>query len=86
MLTQPLQEHIVQWHPTILTKLALIPQKLLNAYSMDISSRGGKDVMYKNGDFLVRLVGCELEASRNCEREFDGYYDEWKALMEKNDD
>lgn len=42
--------------------------------------------MYKKGDFLVRLVGCELETSRNCEREFDSYYEEWKALMGKKED
>lgn len=41
--------------------------------------------MYKKGDFLVRLVGCELETQRNCETEFNGYYDEWKALMAKKD-
>lgn len=69
-----------------MTKLALIPQKLINAYGVDIPTRGGKEVMYKKGDFLVRLVGCELETQRNCETEFNGYYDEWKALMAKKDD
>ncbi|KAL8626465.1 hypothetical protein Q9189_007833 [Teloschistes chrysophthalmus] len=68
-------EHIVQWHPTILTKLALIPQRALNAYNVDIASRGGRDAMYKDGDFVVRLVGCESDSSggggRDCEREFD---------------
>ena len=77
------QEHVVQWHPTILTKLALIPQKILNAYGVDIPSRGGKDAMYREGDFIVRLVGCELDVTRNCEREFEKYYAEWKALIAK---
>ncbi|KAL8827448.1 MAG: hypothetical protein Q9170_007014 [Blastenia crenularia] len=71
-------EHIVQWHPTILTKLALVPQRLLNSYSVDISSRGGKEVMYKDGDFLVRLVGCELDDNRDCEEEFETWYGKWK--------
>ncbi|KAG8530903.1 uncharacterized protein KY384_004260 [Bacidia gigantensis] len=48
-------EHIVQWHPTILTKLALVPLRILNTYNVDIATRGGQDVMYKRGDFLVRL-------------------------------
>ncbi|KAI5309036.1 hypothetical protein KEM55_004236 [Ascosphaera atra] len=26
-------DHIVQWHPTMLAKLALIPQRMINAYS-----------------------------------------------------
>ncbi|KAL9601969.1 MAG: hypothetical protein Q9219_002193 [cf. Caloplaca sp. 3 TL-2023] len=71
-------EHIVQWHPTILTKLALVPQRLLNSYGIDISSRGGKNVMHKDGDFVVRLVGCELDQNRNCEKEFEPYYEKWK--------
>ena len=75
----------MQWHPTILTKLALVPLRTLNTYNIDIPSRGGREVMYKRGDFLVRLVGCELDGSRNCEKEFDQYYDEWKLEMAKED-
>ncbi|KAL8748073.1 MAG: hypothetical protein Q9184_007513 [Pyrenodesmia sp. 2 TL-2023] len=71
-------EHIVQWHPTILTKLALVPQRLLNSYGVNIASRGGKDVMYKDGDFIVRLVGCDLDQNRNCEKEFEPFYEKWK--------
>ncbi|KAL8939957.1 MAG: hypothetical protein Q9216_003063 [Gyalolechia sp. 2 TL-2023] len=74
-------EHIVQWHPTILTKLALIPQRLLNSYSVDVSSRGGKDVMYKDGDFVARFVGCEAEQNRDCEKEFEPYYEKWKRSV-----
>ncbi|KAL9627813.1 MAG: hypothetical protein Q9204_006315 [Flavoplaca sp. TL-2023a] len=64
-------EHIVQWHPTILTKMALIPQRLLNTYNIDIASRGGGKAVYKEGDFVVRMVGCETDPARNCEREFE---------------
>ena len=82
-LTSLLQEHIVQWHPTILTKLALVPQHLINSYGVDIASRGGKEVMHKEGEFVVRLVGCELDSARYCEKEFDQYYQQWKALQNK---
>lgn len=68
----------MQWHPTILTKLALVPQRLLNSYGVDIGSRGGKDVMYKDGEFVVHLVGCELDQNRHCEKEFEPYYEKWK--------
>lgn len=74
-------EHIVQWHPTILTKLALVPQHLLNSYSVDISSRGGKDVMYKEGEFVTRLVGCELDQNRDCEKEFEPFYEKWRRSV-----
>ncbi|CAD6581345.1 MAG: hypothetical protein ASARMPREDX12_000438 [Alectoria sarmentosa] len=76
-------EHVVQWHPTILTKLALVPQHLINSYGVDIASRGGKEVMYKEGEFVVRLVGCELDSNRYCEKEFDMYYQQWKSYLNK---
>lgn len=82
-LTFPAQEHVVQWHPTILTKLALVPQNLINSYGVDIASRGGKEVMYKEGEFVVRLVGCELDSTRYCEKEFDMYYQQWKSYLNK---
>ncbi len=82
-LTLSAQEHVVQWHPTILTKLALVPQNLLNSYGVDIPSRGGKEVMYKEGEFVVRLVGCELDQARYCEKEFDMYYQQWKSYLNK---
>lgn len=72
------KEHVVQWHPTILTKLALIEQRLLNSYGIDIPSRGGKNSMYQENDFIVRLVGCELDSQRNCEKEMDPFYQQWK--------
>lgn len=82
--TDPIQEHIVQWHPTILAKLALIPQRLLNTYSVDIASRGGKNTMYKENDFIVRMVGCELDPERNCEKEADLYYQQWKKAVKES--
>ena len=79
-----LQEHVVQWHPTILTKLALVPQRLLNSYNVDIASRGGNKAMYGDNDFIIRLVACELDANRDCEREMDTQYQKWKKLVSKS--
>ena len=39
--------------------------------------------MYKDGEFVVRLVGCELDSSRYCEKEFDMYYQQWKSYLNK---
>ncbi|MCJ1408047.1 hypothetical protein MMC19_002120 [Ptychographa xylographoides] len=72
-------EHIVQWHPTILTKLSLIPQRTLNSYTVDIASRGGSEVTYLDGDFVVRAVGCERDPNRNCYEEMDPWYQQWKG-------
>lgn len=72
----------MQWHPTILTRLALVPQKLMNSYSIDIASRGGKNAMYKDDEFVVRMVGCELDGGRSCEKEMDPYYQQWNKSVE----
>jgi mannan polymerase II complex MNN11 subunit len=69
----------VQWHPTILTKLALIPQRQINSYTVEIDSKGGAKTTYKPNDFLVRPVGCEKDGQRNCERELDVWYKSWRA-------
>lgn len=69
----------MQWHPTILTRLALVEQRLMNSYGIDISSRGGKEAMFKDDDFVVRFVNCELDNNRNCEKEMEPYYNQWKA-------
>ncbi|MCJ1334348.1 hypothetical protein MMC10_011057 [Thelotrema lepadinum] len=72
-------EHIVQWHPTILTKLALIPLRKINAYTAEMESRGGKGTTIQDGDFVARAVECEKNANRDCEKEMEAWYLKWKA-------
>ncbi|KAG0638908.1 galactosyl transferase GMA12/MNN10 family-domain-containing protein [Tuber brumale] len=62
-------EHIVQWHPTVLTKMAMIPQKIMNSYP-NAPGLGGT---YEDGDFLVHLKGCAEGKGRSCEKEFQKY-------------
>ncbi|RMZ90423.1 hypothetical protein DV736_g2359, partial [Chaetothyriales sp. CBS 134916] len=58
-------EHIVQWHPTILAKLVLIPQRQLNSYKFAYKSVVENDVprhhdsMWQDGDFVINLKGCD---------------------------
>ena len=73
----------MQWHPTILTKLALVPQRIMNAYNVLSPAQQGSDV-YQDEDFLVRFAGCELDVNRNCEKEMDGFYEKWKAAWRKS--
>ena len=75
----------MQWHPTILTKLALVPFRTMNTYNVEITTRGGKEMMYRKGDWLVRLVGCELDTNRDCEKEFNKQYDEYKLQRKKDE-
>lgn len=77
-----LQDHIVQWHPTVLARLALIPQRVINAYSKD-SSDAAIDGTYKDGDLVLRLFGCETDAKRNCEKEMEPYYHLWAKNLKK---
>ncbi|KAK3899480.1 sphingosine-1-phosphate lyase protein [Staphylotrichum tortipilum] len=46
-------EHIVQWHPTILSRMAIVDQQLLNSYS-----KGSRGEEYKDGDLVVRFPDC----------------------------
>jgi len=72
-------EHIVQWHPTILSKLALVPQRIMNAYSKGL---GGEDPgTYKDGDFVVRFAGCEEGHGRDCAAEAEGFSRLWHVVF-----
>ena len=54
--------------------------RTINAYTVDIPSRGGKLVTYQDGDFVVRAVSCERDVGRECEREMDPWFNRWKSL------
>lgn len=72
-------EHIVQWHPTILSKLVIIPQRTINAYI-----KGGpadESGLYKDGDFVIRFVGCET-GGRDCIKEADQFSKQWRAVFD----
>lgn len=71
----------MQWHPTILSKLAIVPQGLMSPYTT--ADKG--DHVYKTGDFVVRAAGCSKngEGHKTCERELSKYKEQWeKAFAE----
>lgn len=61
-------EHIVQWHGTILAKLAMVPQNMLNAYTTGPANP--KNGQYKDGDLVASFPGCDKE-KRNCASEME---------------
>ncbi|KAF1851974.1 glycosyltransferase family 34 protein [Cucurbitaria berberidis CBS 394.84] len=65
-------EHIVQWHGTILAKLALVPQNMLNAYASGPASL--KDGQFKEGNLVATFPGCDKDA-RDCAKEQQTYFD-----------
>lgn len=71
-------EHIVQWHPTILSKLALVPQRTMNSHGK--GSPTNESGAYKDGDFVIRFQGCH-ETGRDCEKESDPYSKQWRTVF-----
>ena len=58
-------EHLVQWHGTVLGRLALVPQKTMYSYV-----RGQGTELYTEGDFVASFHGCDkVGAGRSCEDE-----------------
>ncbi|OHE97623.1 galactosyl transferase GMA12/MNN10 family protein [Colletotrichum orchidophilum] len=69
-------EHIVQWHPTILSKLAIVPQRIFNSYN-----RYEKGEIYKEGHFVVRAAGCTESGERACDEELSSFKPKWQAAF-----
>jgi len=72
------QEHIVQWHPTILSKLALVPQRIMNAYPK--GQTVNESEAYRDGDFIVRFAGCE-QAGRSCATQAAPFSKQWRTVF-----
>ncbi|KAH6897408.1 galactosyl transferase GMA12/MNN10 family-domain-containing protein [Thelonectria olida] len=67
-------EHIVQWHPTILSKLALIPQRTMASYG-----RNGEGNSYREGDFVAVMVDCRPSGPSSCDKQSQSYLQQLKA-------
>ncbi|KAK5989296.1 putative alpha-1,2-galactosyltransferase C8D2.17 [Cladobotryum mycophilum] len=72
-------EHIVQWHPTILSKLALVPQRTISAYT-----NTDKGEVYQDGDFVVMFAGCTKTGQSSCETESSHFWEKWKKAFGVN--
>ncbi|OJD31800.1 glycosyltransferase family 34 protein [Diplodia corticola] len=73
-------EHIVQWHGTILAKLALVPQRIMNAYTR--AEEGTKEGMYQEGDFIVAFPDCIDDKKNTCEDDMAAW---WNKSQESSD-
>lgn len=72
----PLQEHIVQWHPTLLSRLAIVDQRVLNSYA-----KGPKEGEYKDGDLAVRFPDCAASGAKTCEIESQAFVQAWRRVF-----
>ncbi|GAB1312943.1 putative alpha-1,6-mannosyltransferase mnn11 [Madurella fahalii] len=66
-------EHIVQWHPTILAKMAIVEQNIINSYS-----KGTHGIEYKDGDFAVRFAECMAAGPQACEKDSQRFVQQWR--------
>lgn len=70
-------EHFVQWHSTVLSKLALVPQRTMNSYT-----QGQGEAKYQDGDFVAHLHGCDIGgSSRSCESEAIPLYEHFVSSL-----
>lgn len=69
----------MQWHATILARLALIPQRIINAYSKD-SPDTAVDGAYREGDFVIHFNDCNAQG-RSCEEELHPFYSLWQKKI-----
>ncbi|KAK3315321.1 glycosyltransferase family 34 protein [Apodospora peruviana] len=69
-------EHIVQWHPTILQKLALVDQRIINAYNQP--KQGAE---YQEGDLVVRFAECDKIGPQACEIESKRLAQQWRKAF-----
>ena len=67
----------MQWHPTILAKLALVDQRVLNAYS-----QGEHGATYQPGDLAVRFYECQ--SPQDCEKEAEQYLAQSRATFKSS--
>lgn len=72
-------EHIVQWHPTILSRMAIVPQRIMNAFVK--SDTTNDESAYKDGDFVVRFPDCHAEDKKNCETLSLPFSQEWQTIF-----
>ncbi|KAI9155408.1 alpha-1,2-galactosyltransferase [Paramyrothecium foliicola] len=69
-------EHIVQWHPTILSRLALVPQRTIASYT-----RTDLGDVYQSGDFVVMFPDCDEVGDQSCEAESKHYLQMWRTAF-----
>lgn len=66
----------MQWHPTILSQIGLVPQRTLASYTHTNLGDG-----YREGDFVAMLKGCAMHGDASCEKESQWYYKRFQEAL-----
>lgn len=68
-------EHLIQWHPTLLARLAIVEQRVLNSYSSKTlaeATTGSEKLnaadsrVWQAGDLVINFKGCAGVKERDC--------------------
>jgi mannan polymerase II complex MNN11 subunit len=70
-----------RWHGTILAKLALVPQNIMNSYSSKDTGAASANGIFKDKDFIINFGDCD-DPARSCELEMRPWFK--KAQKELN--
>lgn len=68
---------MVQWHPTILSRMAVIDQRVINSYA-----KGTTAEEYKDGDLVVGFPECVTVGPQECETRSQPFVQAWKRVFE----
>lgn len=74
-------EHLVQWHGTVLARMALIPQRTMNSYVS-----GEAKELYSEDDFVAHSKGCSTPGRPSCEEDLKPYYGRFQAALSMRDE
>lgn len=74
-------EHLIQWHPTLLAKLVIVEQRVLNSYSPKTlvgeadskETDNEKTSTWEAGDFVINFKACAESKERDCTSEMRQY-------------
>ncbi|KAI0203069.1 galactosyl transferase GMA12/MNN10 family-domain-containing protein [Astrocystis sublimbata] len=69
-------EHLIQWHFMILSQLAIIPQRAINAYST--SDHGAQ---YQDGDLAVVFAKCSGTGASSCASQAERFSQQWHSAF-----
>lgn len=86
-------EHIIQWHPTLLARLAIVEQRVLNSYvpgsTVQDDSMKATPVpnngIWQPGDLVINLKDCNINKERSCVAEMKKYLGIWEAKDERTE-
>ena len=66
----------MQWHPTIFSRIALVPQRTIASYTHTQLGDG-----YQEGDFVAMFKGCSISGDSSCEKESQWYWEKFQQAM-----